>query len=134
MRHAYKNWAFVYTALALLLFLSTPLAVYAATVIDSDTVISADTVWTAEAGPYVIVGGLQIAPGAKLSIAAGTKVQFEYGAFMVVYGAIEALGTAEQPITFTSLYEGETCFDTDEGPQCEPTAFAGDWDGIYIVE
>jgi hypothetical protein len=83
--------------------------------------------------PYV-VDWLIVEPGGTLTVQPGTVFKAArdvagYAAYIVVRGALQALGTADQPITFTSLY------DTTVGGQTLPgqglrTPQPGDWRGL----
>lgn len=72
---------------------------------------------------YVLRGAVFVTEGATLRIQAGTRVVGESGSVGTLIilrgGRIEALGTAEQPIVFTS----------DQAPG---TRARGDWGGIII--
>jgi uncharacterized repeat protein (TIGR01451 family) len=70
--------------------------------ITSDIVIS-DT-WTASCY-RVVTSTVTIQPGATLTISppvTGTRVEFQNGAQLQIFGNLQALGTASRPITFTS--------------------------------
>jgi len=70
---------------------------------DFEGEISADTRWSADDGPLVLTGKTTVAEGATLTIEPGFTVHFVTGAQLVVEGALVAKGTAEEPITFTSV-------------------------------
>lgn len=76
-------------------------------------------VWTEANSPYVINGIIDVAPGAKLVIQPGTVVKFNTGAGILVEGELDAVGTADKQITFTS---------NQTSPQ------KGDWAGIYFTK
>ncbi len=68
--------------------------------------ISADTTWHAADSPIeVCVSGVTVAQGVTLTIEPGTLVQFDNGANDSIYvqGALSAIGTPTQPITFTGV-------------------------------
>jgi parallel beta-helix repeat protein len=101
-------------------------ALYAATVIKGSTILQ-DVVWTKDDSPYLITGDVTISSGRSLTIKEGVKVIFlansddteggeeKYDSELLVEGSISVLGTAAEPVTFTS---SETA----------PTK--GDWGGI----
>lgn len=61
------------------------------------------TTWTAEKGPYYIYEDL-IVHGSNLTIEAGTEIKFNEGKGIFVYdnGWLQAIGTADDQIVFTS--------------------------------
>ncbi|MCX6033149.1 MAG: right-handed parallel beta-helix repeat-containing protein [Chloroflexi bacterium] len=92
-------------------------------------VINANGTWTGDPNlPFIIPdGNLQVASGATLTLAPGTIVKFEH-AFVTfqVDGALDARGTAAQPITFTSLRDDSVGGDTNgDGSVSRPAP--GDW-------
>jgi len=109
--------------LALFVFLSLPgTAIQAApppdcTVIDYD--ITGNETW-AEACYVVMTNTVTVQPLARLTIAPpaeGTYVYFQNGAQLQVLGNLQAIGTSDRPITFTSA---------NSAPQ------PGDWIGIIL--
>lgn len=79
-------------------------------------IIDTDTTWTLAGSPYIITDTVIIQPSVTLTVEAGVEVQAEPGKGMIVNGALVAVGTPNQPITFTST--------TETGP--------GDWYGIIF--
>ena len=71
--------------------------------------------------PYVILGGLQIANGASLTINAGTKIYCHADAPILVDGQLVSNGTKTQPIIFS----GDRLDDTYKN-------FPAAWPGIYF--
>ncbi len=65
---------------------------------------------------YYMDGGLAVPTGATLTVESGVKTMFPYGSELTVWGHLEAVGTATQPITFTST--------NDNGP--------GQWNGLVF--
>jgi len=84
------------------------------TVINGGT-IAVDTTWTPDASPYVIAGRLTIQPGATLTIQAGTVVKFDgrLESGIMCLGRLDATGSSEQPVYFTSIFDDTVCGDTD---------------------
>jgi len=105
-------------AFGVLLFASGGFSpVYAAPAqLDVSGHITSDTTWTAANSPYVLTGDVTVDPGVTLTIEAGVVVQGNSGTELQVQGRLIAIGTATQPITFTSF--------TDSGP--------GQWDGLVF--
>ncbi|MFN8544809.1 MAG: Ig-like domain-containing protein [Candidatus Binatia bacterium] len=92
-----------------------PAAAAAATVVCGTI---ADTTWSATSSPYsVCTSGATVAAGTTLTIDPGVVVEFQQSAGnkLTVQGTLDAVGTAEQPITFTGA-----------------TAAAGSWGGLSI--
>ncbi len=85
------------------------------------SVISADTVLSADQSPYLLEHTLMVMPGATLTLDPGVVVWFRRLG-LVVRGTLQARGTAEHPVIFSSLNvngwkgifieggEGETLF------------------------
>jgi hypothetical protein len=70
--------------------------------------IDVNTTWTVFSSPYQIcnnLGGVIVGPTATLTIQPGVTVQFQSGpnAQLNIQGALTAIGTATQPITFTGV-------------------------------
>jgi parallel beta-helix repeat protein len=66
--------------------------------------ISADTVWSGRRRVETIV---EVLPGATLTIRPGTEVRFGPRGGLVVGGVLRAEGTAELPVAFLPLEEGQ---------------------------
>lgn len=69
-----------------------------------------DTRFTAER-PYVVYDSLVVAPGAVLSLEAGTTMCFHDGAMLVVRGTLLADGTVEKPVTMAGDRTGNVVAD-----------------------
>ncbi|MCA9917978.1 MAG: hypothetical protein KC445_08505 [Anaerolineales bacterium] len=79
--------------------------------------ISTDTTWTADNSPYVLTDTITVQTGVTLTIEAGVVVQTpDTGDYLDVQGHLEAVGTAVNPILFTSI---------DDLP-------ANNWSGISV--
>jgi RHS repeat-associated protein len=85
-------------ALALLL---SPAPCSAATEVSGT--IAENKTWTFTESPYEVVANIVVAEGAKLTIEPGVEVRFGAELGMLVYGQLEAVGSASDPITFTGL-------------------------------
>jgi len=111
----------------------------------SITNISADETWD---GNYTMTGKVVVEDGVTLTIAAGTVVKAAYSAdpidatalIIAKGGKLNAVGTADQPIIFTSEYDDLTATDVDNGTFVSTVSGAtndlttrGLWGGIIIL-
>ena len=65
--------------------------------------IASSTTWSAAQSPYILRGDVALDNGATLTIQPGTQVRMAaHASFTVRKGALQAVGTAAQPITITS--------------------------------
>ncbi len=106
--------------------------------------ICEDTTWTAANGPYVIDHDVSICSTATLTIEPGTVVKFEYDhstysdgyqytSRLIVHGVMEALGTENNRIYFTSMRDDTIGGDTNrDGPLTSPRD--GDWGYIMLYD
>ncbi len=89
--------------------------------------LDSDTRFTAEM-PYVVYDSLVVAPGASLSLEAGTTLCFHDGAMMVVRGTLQADGSVEKPVTMagdrTGNVVGDISFDI----------MSRQWTGLFFTE
>ncbi|MBB6646447.1 right-handed parallel beta-helix repeat-containing protein [Halobellus sp. MBLA0160] len=63
--------------------------------------IETDTTWTPAEGPYRIIQDIEIAPGAALTVAPGTRVELAEDITVTVSGSFRANGTAARPVAIT---------------------------------
>jgi Tol biopolymer transport system component len=85
------------------------------TVVSSD--ITSDTTWTKADGPYLVQNSITIASDARLMVEPGVEVLFSSAARLTVDGELAAVGTAADPILFTSS---------------SATPARNDWAGILV--
>ncbi|MCP4990239.1 MAG: hypothetical protein GY928_30630, partial [Colwellia sp.] len=80
----------------------------------------------------VISGVATIKAGALLAIPAGTVWKFNTGSYLQVFGALNAVGTAELPIYFTSYRDDAVGGDSNDNGFSE--GVTGDWNGIRFED
>ena len=71
--------------------------------------IAADTTWTLAGSPYILTSDVVITTGVTLTVEPGVVVMGQGSIELRVLGHLEAIGTATEPITFTSS--------SDSGPR-----------------
>jgi hypothetical protein len=81
---------------------------------------------------YILTGDSIVDTGANLAIQAGAVVKPQQNTMLLVYGALNAAGTAEKPVVFTSLSDDSRGGDTNnDGPASSPAK--GDWLSIHVA-
>ena len=127
---AFLNKSHIFLFLILIVFLFTPfLKVFASTeVLDN---ITSDTTWTLAESPYVINSSIAVENGATLSIEPGVVVKFDYDTELIVDGVLNASGTRDLPIYFTSIADDTVGGDTNADGE-DSMAYKGDWNFIVI--
>lgn len=78
-------------------------------------IISTDTTWTLGNSPYIVIGNTLVEKNIKLIIDPGVIVKFDSDRYLQVDGSLQAIGTEEENIVFTSNEEIPT---------------PGDWGGL----
>ncbi|MCT2085554.1 cutinase family protein [Microbacterium enclense] len=111
---------------------SAPSRVASTAIVRVTSDIAADTTWAPSVPTvYLLERDVQVAPGATLTIAAGTVVKFGQQASLLVEGSLIAKGTTTAPVTFTSLFDDTAGGDTlADGDDTTPTP--GSWAGITV--
>ena len=88
----------------------------------ADWNITTDTILYKQCSPYAVSGSATVSDGATLSIEAGVELRFDDGEWLEVGDGsdarLEALGTADDPIVFTSTHPN--------------TADRGAWHGLFF--
>ncbi|MCL2503352.1 MAG: right-handed parallel beta-helix repeat-containing protein [Coriobacteriia bacterium] len=88
--------------------------------------ISQDTTWTVSGSPYVLNSTVTVPANRRLAIEPGVVVKGSAGAIgLVVLGTLDAQGTTETPIVFTSINDNTVGGATGNG-----SPVAGNWMGI----
>lgn len=92
--------------------------------------ILTDTIWTSDR-IWVVQSSIEVPLGTTLTIEPGTVVKFGSGTGLSVLGTLNAAGTAEKRITFTSLSDDTTAGDTN-GDGTDSVPACGDWQGLSL--
>jgi len=79
--------------------------------------ITTDTTWTLVGSPYIATDTVYVVNGVILTIEPGVSVRFATETSLVCYGTLNAVGTSDGTITFTSD---------------QATHTAGHWKGIKL--
>lgn len=98
--------------------------VYAAT-ITAPTSITSNTTWTSD-NLYIIQSSTTVQAGVKLTIQPGTIIKFQTGTYMNIKGTLDALGTSDNNIIFTSYKDDSYGGDTN-GDGSTTTPAKGNW-------
>ena len=80
-------------------------------------VITQSTTWGQSGSPYVVTEDVTVQNGVVLTVEAGVEVRFVSGSGLFVHGALRAVGTPAEPITFTTN---------------AVTPAAGQWEGLFF--
>ncbi|MCB9007275.1 MAG: right-handed parallel beta-helix repeat-containing protein [Ardenticatenaceae bacterium] len=76
--------------------------------IDVGGTIATDTTWTVANSPYIITETVTVEAGVTLTVEAGVTVMTMMDQYLIVQGHLEAVGTAVDPILFTSINDLNT--------------------------
>lgn len=90
--------------------------------------ISQSQTWDPSGSPYVVTCDTTVTSGVTLTILAGTVVKFSgAGTGLVVNGTLQAQGTAQSPVVFTSINDDSVGGSTGTG-----TPAPADWNGVQV--
>ena len=98
-----------------------------AAVVTHSGAITTQTVWSA-ADVHVVNGTVTVNTGVILTIEAGAVVKFYNGTGLDVRGALVAVGTASEPVVFTSYADDSALGDTNSDGYTAPSR--GAWQGL----
>ena len=85
--------------------------------------------WTNPGYPYIIIANASINAAQTATLSPGVVVKFNPGVQLLVYGNLQAVGTAGDSIVFTSLKDDSYGGDAN-GDGSATIPVAGDWDRI----
>lgn len=94
----WRHWLVCLSLLGVMLLSPVP----AARAGDVGGPIDADTTWTLAGSPYIVTSPVLVMEGVTLTIEPGVTVKFASHKALQVAGELIAMGTSNQPITFTS--------------------------------
>lgn len=95
--------------------------------------VTSNTTWSITEAIYILDDDLTIASGSTLRMDAGITVKLDDAADINVKGVLNAIGTSERPITFTSIKNDAVGGDTNgDGTSSIPAI--DDWDSIIFEE
>ncbi|MCB9819656.1 hypothetical protein H6789_03055 [Candidatus Nomurabacteria bacterium] len=116
--------------LTIVFALAIPNYSQASTVISQD--IDVDTTWTLADSPYVVTDSIQVDSGVTLDVEAGVIVKSGEGVELIIEGELNALGTIDKPIYFTSIYDDIGGDSNNDGNDTEPSS--GNWVHLIFYE
>ncbi|NYT11709.1 MAG: hypothetical protein GKC03_04055, partial [Methanomassiliicoccales archaeon] len=92
--------------------------------------ITSDTNWTADDSPYIVNQSIAIQLGATLTIEPNVTVMFDDGVGFTIFGTLDARGTTDEEILFTS--NGSTAWGAWDGLLFNETSTGSVLDHVYI--
>lgn len=94
--------------------------------------IGANTTWGPSGSPYLVTCDVTVSSGVTLTVLPGAVVKLSHSAAVAVSGMLDAQGTADNPVVFTSHKDDSYGGDTNgDGDATQPGR--GDWGGIEAV-
>jgi parallel beta-helix repeat protein len=94
--------------------------------------VTADQTWTSTPGfPIVLLSSVTVRDNVRLTITADTVIKFDGNYQLLVYGTLDANGSEDSRVVFTSLKDDDHDGDTN-GDGDVTTPSPGDWHGIYV--
>ncbi len=119
--------------------LLSPPGIFAATSVGGR--VSTDTTWTLSGSPYVVTSSVQFygmtSTPITLTIEPGVVVKFQTGTYLQIANgtsypaSLNAVGTVEAPIVFTS-YKDDTAGGDTNGDGSATTPAPGNWNYLYL--
>ena len=128
MRHVYPTIVAVLFAVTISTLLHTSTHAAPSVIVVSGN-ISVSTTWTS-GNIYYVTRDTTVVAGVTLKIEPGVIVKFRSNSGLIIDGKLEAMGTASQPIYFTSYRDDSVGGDTDGGGSS--SGARGDWNWIQF--
>jgi hypothetical protein len=128
MRHVYPTIVAVLFAVTISTLLHTSTHAAPSVIVVSGN-ISVSTTWTS-GNIYYVTRDTTVVAGVTLKIEPGVIVKFRSNSGLIIDGKLEAMGTASQPIYFTSYRDDSVGGDTDGGGSS--SGEKGDWNWIQF--
>jgi len=97
------------------------------------TIVADNAVWSTTDAVYVLDGDIVVATGKTLTIAPGATIKGRTNTRLIINGALNAQGVADQPITFTSVNDDSYGGDTDNDSAATPPT-KNDWGWIEFAD
>jgi hypothetical protein len=118
-----------FVPVAIFVFLPSTLRAETIVSVSNNTVTS--TTWTAAGSPYILQGGGRLFVSGTLTIEPGVVVKTYPTIGLYIEGNLNAQGTSEHPIIFTSYRDDTIGGDTNRDGSAHLPA-PGDWGGVYF--
>lgn len=115
-------------AFALAVFWSVDTA-FAATVVTGD--LSGNIQWNENSGPYLIQGTVTLTDRARLNISSGAVIKFSPQARLIIKGELDAKGSKNKPVFFTSAFDDSIGGDTNEDGAATTPSSTDDWQIVF---
>jgi parallel beta-helix repeat protein len=128
-KRAIVYFCVLFLALVLLLVVNAGEASAAGPTYVYDDIVS-DTNWIADDSPYIVNQSISILEGVKLTIEPNVTVMFDSGVGLTIGGTLDAQGTADEEIVFTS--NGSTTWGAWGGLLFNETSTGSVLDNVYI--
>ncbi|MGB0384669.1 MAG: RHS repeat domain-containing protein [Ardenticatenaceae bacterium] len=100
------------------------------TTIEKCGTIEEDETWTADEDIYLVTCNVTVSSNVTLTISSGVIAKFDPNSSLLVNGALRVLGTATEPVTFTSYRDDSAGGDSNEDGSS--SGAVRDWRSIHF--